>query len=135
MAYDERWTQLDAGAGGARAQTALRYEDIPWPLEPPGRSSRAEQPPPPPSADALRDFLLLGASGPADVKRRLRVELLRWHPDKFGARFGARLAGAGPAQHEAALLRVQQLAQVLTQVLGPGAAPAGSGASARKEGA
>ncbi|EFJ40308.1 hypothetical protein VOLCADRAFT_108227 [Volvox carteri f. nagariensis] len=136
VAYDARWAQLDqeaaAGAVLASPPAPLRYSDIPWPLEPtqptPAGQSQgvrggAPPPPPPPpsppSAEALRNFLLLGATGPSDVKRRLRAELLRWHPDKFGARFGARLAAAGPAQREAALIRVQQLAQVLTQASDP----------------
>lgn len=123
--YDARWAALDA-AGSPTAP--LSCSDIPWPLEPPppaGPQPRTagpsrpppSAPPPAPSASTLRDFLLLGASGPADVKRRLRVELLRWHPDKFAARFGARLAAGGPGQQEAALARAGQLAQVLTQVL------------------
>ncbi|KXZ51473.1 hypothetical protein GPECTOR_12g436 [Gonium pectorale] len=142
VSYDERWAQLDAAAATAAASAAtppLRYTDIPWPLEPPpgaaavaaaiGPQPRAlagpsppppPMPPPTPTAAALRDFLLLGVTGPGDVKRRLRAELLRWHPDKFGARFGARLAAAGPAQREAALARVQQLAAALTQILSSG---------------
>ncbi|PNH06427.1 hypothetical protein TSOC_007183 [Tetrabaena socialis] len=148
-AYDQRWSQLDTeltASAAAAALGPLRYDDIPWPLQPippynaaPRTAAAAAgahdrrlvvtigppppppppaAPPPPLTADSLRDFLLLGASGPADVRRRLRAELLRWHPDKFGARFGARLAAAGGDERERALARVQALAQVLTQVLG-----------------
>lgn len=135
--YNGRWAQLDqkgASTMSATPQAPLSYWDIPWPLEAPtisttmvnmggphqGGTTRARQPPVqpplPPSVDSLRDFFLVGVSGPSDVKRRLRTELLRWHPDKFGARFGARLEAAG--QRKVTLVRVQQLAQVLTQVLG-----------------
>ncbi|GFR45573.1 hypothetical protein Agub_g6967, partial [Astrephomene gubernaculifera] len=100
-AYDRRWAALDASPAPASTTTSqplppLLYSDIPWPLEPPpsvpvrpalpaptGPPPPPPPPPaapPPPSAEALRDFLLCGAAGPADVKRRLRAELLRWHP-------------------------------------------------------
>ncbi|KAG2484840.1 hypothetical protein HYH03_016406 [Edaphochlamys debaryana] len=143
--YDSRWAQLES-AGSASAVQTLSYHDVPWPLEPPPASASTSAsaaagpgpaaaggrtlgpakpaphaPPPAPSVDALRDFLLLGAeSGPADVKRRLRAELLRWHPDKFGARLGPALARAGEAHRAVALARVHQLAQVLTRVLAGG---------------
>ncbi|GIL46201.1 hypothetical protein Vafri_3246 [Volvox africanus] len=127
--YDERWLQLDEEAATAAADLMpLHYSDIPWPLEPPtmrgqvrGSGGVPERPPLPPSVESLRDFFLLGAAGASDVKRRLRIELLRWHPDKFGARFGSRLAAGGMAQRDAVLSRVHQLAQVLMQVLGRGA--------------
>ena len=53
------------------------YQDIPWP----------------PSTSEL----LLGASGgrgaaAADVRATYRRCILRWHPDKFSARFAARVA-------------------------------------------
>ncbi|GLI59196.1 hypothetical protein VaNZ11_001031 [Volvox africanus] len=127
--YNERWMQLDEGAVTAAADLVpLHYSDIPWPLEPPTVSGQVrssggvpERPPLLPSVESLRDFFLLGAAGASDVKQRLRIELLRWHPDKFGARFGSRLAAGGIAQRDAVLSRVHQLAQVLMQVLGRGA--------------
>jgi hypothetical protein len=32
--------------------------------------------------------------GPADIKARLREEILRWHPDKFSARLGPHVAAS-----------------------------------------
>ncbi|GIL71527.1 hypothetical protein Vretimale_2621 [Volvox reticuliferus] len=127
--YDERWAQLDEEAATTAADLApLHYSDVPWPLEPPtvpwGVRGSREVPAGPslaPTVEMLRDFFLLGATGAPDVKRRLRIELLRWHPDKFGARFGRRLAAAGMAQRDAVVARVHQVAQVLMQVLGRGA--------------
>eukprot|EP00198_Chlamydomonas_reinhardtii_P008162 XP_001697499.1 predicted protein [Chlamydomonas reinhardtii] len=134
-AYDMQWEQLEAAAlsasslaaAAAAARAPLQYWDIPWPLEglhgtggSAGKRPPPAHAPPPPRVDALRDFFLVGASGPADIKKRLRVELLRWHPDKFGARFGARLEAAGHAHHASALARVTELAKVLTQVLSAG---------------
>jgi hypothetical protein len=45
------------------------------------------------------------------VRLALRRELMRWHPDKFGARFGGRLAAG---DKEAVLAGVQAVAQQLT---------------------
>jgi len=50
-------------------------------------------------------------SGPQDVKLALRRELIRWHPDKFVARWGLRLA---PADKDAILEGVHAVAQQLT---------------------
>ncbi|KAG2440316.1 hypothetical protein HXX76_004423 [Chlamydomonas incerta] len=126
--YDMRWEQLEAATSTSVAPRApLQYWDIPWPLENPhgASSSSGKRPPPahappPPRVDALRDFFLVGAAGPGDIKKRLRVELLRWHPDKFGARFRARLEAAGHEHRSCALARVTELAKVLTQVLSTG---------------
>lgn len=92
-AYDMQWEQLEAAAlsasslaaAAAAARAPLQYWDIPWPLEglhgtggSAGKRPPPAHAPPPPRVDALRDFFLVGASGPADIKKRLRVELLRW---------------------------------------------------------
>lgn len=74
---------------------------------------------------SLRSHSLLGllypvnpACGPPQAgaeaaRRRVRAELMRWHPDKFGARFGARLA----ARERAGVLeRVKAVAQMLTEL-------------------
>jgi hypothetical protein len=45
------------------------------------------------------------------MRLALRKELMRWHPDKFGARFGGRLAAG---DREAVLAGVQAVAQQLT---------------------
>ncbi|GAX83287.1 hypothetical protein CEUSTIGMA_g10713.t1 [Chlamydomonas eustigma] len=88
----------------------LKVDDIPWPIP---LSALI----PPPSAAAyqhvgrnadsgggnnnvatqnpnhykglLADVLIWGASGVSEVKARLRMEIMRWHPDKFLSRFGA----------------------------------------------
>ena len=52
-------------------------------------------------------------AGAEAARRRVRAELMRWHPDKFGARFGARLA----ARERAGVLeRVKAVAQMLTEL-------------------
>jgi hypothetical protein len=47
------------------------------------------------------------------MRLALRKELMQWHPDKFGAGFGGRLA-AGDREPEAVLSGVQAVAQQLT---------------------
>ena len=58
-------------------------------------------------------------SGAADVKRRLRRELLRFHPDKAGARLGPLLRG-GAATREAVLAGARAVTQQLTALMGGG---------------
>lgn len=57
--------------------------------------------------------MFVGVKGPDSVKLALRKELMRWHPDKFGARFGGRLAAA---DKESILAGVQAVAQQLTSL-------------------
>jgi hypothetical protein len=54
-----------------------------------------------------------GAKSAADVKLALRKELMRWHPDKFTARYGARL---DPVDKEAIQAGVHAVAQQLTSL-------------------
>lgn len=54
-----------------------------------------------------------GAKSAADIKLALRKELMRWHPDKFTARYGARLL---PADKDAIHAGVHEVAQQLTAI-------------------
>ena len=54
--------------------------------------------------------LLLAGVPPAKQRKALRDELLRWHPDKFEARFGARLL---PEQRERVQARVNAMSQAV----------------------
>ena len=49
-------------------------------------------------------------------RRRLRTEQLRWHPDKFQARFGAALL---EADRERVMQRVQAICEVLNAAQPP----------------
>ena len=51
-----------------------------------------------------------GASTPEEKRRRLRSELVRWHPDKFVSKFGARLA---EGDRQRVLDRVNATSQLL----------------------
>ena len=47
-------------------------------------------------------------------KKRLRAEQLRWHPDKFSAKFGGRLQ---EADKEAIMQRVSELSACLVDAI------------------
>jgi hypothetical protein len=61
----------------------------------------------PPSAQAV----VCALSAAASRKRAVRLALQRWHPDRWWARFGARVA---PEQREAVLRRVTEFSAGLT---------------------
>ena len=54
--------------------------------------------------------------GQVEWRRRLRTELLRWHPDKFQARCGAALL---EADRERIMQRVQAICEVLNAAQPP----------------
>ncbi|KAF6252306.1 hypothetical protein COO60DRAFT_1644158 [Scenedesmus sp. NREL 46B-D3] len=119
-AYESKWAALDAWP----KHKPIAYKDIPWPPAAaaaaaaaaggagrlPGRQQHTAgelQLDP----QQLRALLFGGAAGPDAMRLALRRELMRWHPDKFGARFGSRLAAG---DKEAVLAGVQAVAQQLT---------------------
>lgn len=59
--------------------------------------------------------LVTGAKSAADIKLALRKELMRWHPDKFTARYGARLAAADKDAIQAGVHAVAQHLTALKQ--------------------
>ena len=61
--------------------------------------------------EELRRVVLADADTADERRKRLRTELIRWHPDKFSARFDALLA---PADRERISSRVLALSQALT---------------------
>lgn len=99
-AYEAKWAALEA----LPPDQPLHFSDIPWVVEPGA-----------PNSELFRAIVLHGVSGgPAGVRTRLRSEVLRWHPDKFEARWGRRLAGADAAR---VLAGVRETAQQLTQLM------------------
>lgn len=75
------------------------YSDIPWLAS---------------SEEGAKALILHGVQGPADRKKRLRLELMRWHPDKFTAKFGARIAGPDRGRVAEGVKRVSQLLNSLS---------------------
>lgn len=62
----------------------------------------------------------LHLQGQVEWRRRLRTELLRWHPDKFQARCGAALL---EADRERIMQRVQDICEILNAALCPSQEP------------
>lgn len=92
--YDEAWARLDADSGAS--SEPLRYADVPWP----------------PKMKELLDREAGGASA-TDRERKLAYHrcVKRWHPDKFLARFRARLRADDA---ERVVERVEAVAKSLT---------------------
>eukprot|EP00775_Hariotina_reticulata_P014284 gene14284-11_t len=109
--YESNWAALEQWPAGK----PIRFNDMPWPAPRPSSRSRQQQQPTAGllqlDSAQLRTLILSGAQGPQDVKLALRRELIRWHPDKFVARWGGRLASA---DKEAILEGVHAVAQHLT---------------------
>ena len=74
-AHESKWAALLADAASAEP---IAYEDVPWP---------------PTTRGAVSSCAGRGADA-AKLRRTYRRFVLRWHPDKFAARFGARLVDA-----------------------------------------
>eukprot|EP00879_Flechtneria_rotunda_P003533 GHRR01003765.1.p1 GENE.GHRR01003765.1~~GHRR01003765.1.p1 ORF type:complete len:257 (+),score=115.07 GHRR01003765.1:1345-2115(+) len=99
--YEARWKALDSWPGSK----PITFQDIPWPCKPtPAKELQVSQ-------NQLQTLVLNGVKGPNDVKVALRRELMRWHPDKFMARHGTRLAAS---DKQVVLAGVQAVAQQLT---------------------
>lgn len=81
---------------------SIQYQDIPWPVTDVH------------NAEDLKAVILYGTQSADDVRKRLRMEILQWHPDKFGAQFGNRLL---PATKERVLATVKAVSQQLTAML------------------
>ncbi|KAJ3810783.1 hypothetical protein EV368DRAFT_52342 [Lentinula lateritia] len=84
--YDRRWAAIRR-EGVEFVPFPLRFDQLPWPLfnfKPTSVITIDDL-----SEDDIRYFVLNtkrpGYEG-KDAKERLRAELLRYHPDKFGAR-------------------------------------------------
>jgi NF-kappa-B inhibitor-like protein 1 len=120
--YDEQWQRFEAWPAGK----PIRFQDVPWPCATPATHAAAakalqqqqqqqQQQALQLDAGQLRALVLAGASSAADVKLALRRELMRWHPDKFTARYGSRLAPADKGAIEAGVHAVAQHLTALKQ--------------------
>lgn len=111
-AYQTRWVALLALPVGRQ----LSMSDVPWIVASPvkGEGTQSGQGGAQ-DLEALRRLVMHGVDGQdrAAVRKRLREELLRWHPDKFIARFGSRLPPASHPERDAVLQRVTATSQAL----------------------
>lgn len=97
VAYESAWARLESLPAGQ----AVGLRDLPE-LPVAGGTT------------AVAEVLLGAAQGPADVKRVLRAEMLRWHPDKFAARWAAR---APPSERPRLVAAAGAVAAVLLELL------------------
>jgi hypothetical protein len=102
--HAQAWERFIMAQVTAGDDAAIRFDDVPWPAVPPG-------------GDLAEEAMMLPAAlrGDADARRRaVREALRRWHPDKFGQRFGSRLAAA---DRDRILERVKAVSQALTALV------------------
>ena len=104
--HEARWNALEAtvtttvtmgtDGSGSEESAPLRYDDVPWP----------------PKMSAM---LRHACDGGGDKERKLAYHRLlrRWHPDKFGARYGTRVAAGGDGDR--VMERVNAVARALNQ--------------------
>ena len=104
--HEARWNALEAtvtttvtmgtDGSGSEESAPLRYDDVPWP----------------PKMSAM---LRHACDGGGDKERKLAYHRLlrRWHPDKFGARYGPRVAAGGDGDR--VMERVNAVARALNQ--------------------
>jgi hypothetical protein len=90
--YEAKWQVF------ATAQGPIRYGGVPWLVE---------------DKEDARSIILYGTSGEGEKRKRLRLELMRWHPDKFVARFGGRVV---EGERERVLQRVKEVSQMLNSL-------------------
>ena len=74
--YEARWHTF-ATADKSRS---IKMVDVPWLVD--DLKEDLQQ---------LTSFVLYGAVTAEERRKRARAELMRWHPDKFVAKFGSRL--------------------------------------------
>lgn len=67
------------------------------------------------SDDGAQALILHGVSSAAERKKRLRQELMRWHPDKFVAKFGSSLISGDQDRITEGVKRVSQLLNSLNK--------------------
>ena len=104
--FDERWAALEASASQPRAPL-LGYDDIPWPPKMSSLLAHAVV-----GGSGANDAARADASsvGPRETKLAYHRCVRRWHPDKFEARWGARLREEDRAR---VLERVNAVARAL----------------------
>lgn len=96
--YEARWHTF-ATADKTRV---IRMTDVPWLVE----DAKEDQ-------QQLTSFVLYGAVTAEERRKRSRAELMRWHPDKFIAKFGSRL---DVKDKKSILDKVNEISQLLNTI-------------------
>jgi hypothetical protein len=102
--HEARWAEVEAQAAASSESSEiilLAFDDVPWP-----------------PFEALDDYLVEmaagggGGGGHRALRRAYRQACLRWHPDKFAARWGRAVR---EGDRERVAQRVHQLSQAINQ--------------------
>ena len=96
--YEARWHTFAT----ADQCKAIKMADVPWLVD--DLSQDLQQ---------LTPFVMYGAITAEERRRRSRAELMRWHPDKFLAKFGRRLDAK---DKHAILAKVNAISQLLNTI-------------------
>ncbi|KAK9862742.1 hypothetical protein WJX84_009982 [Apatococcus fuscideae] len=97
--YEARWATFVAQKSAAKL---VPFKTIPWLVE--GQAD----------PERVKALVLHGTNGPKEVRKRLQAELIRWHPDKFTARWSSHLV---PADQQRIMEGVGETSRVLTALL------------------
>ena len=92
--YEAKWHAFATNAAN------IRLQDVPWLVDV--------------KTDNVRAMVMFGTQGSSEERQRLKLELMRWHPDKFQGKFGHRMQGA---DKEKILDGVKQISQALNELL------------------
>ena len=87
-AYEAKWQSLVTMSG------PVLHADVPWL---------------PDNENGAQALILYGVQNAAERKKRLRLELMRWHPDKFVAKFGGRVIAKDRERVAEGVKRVSQM--------------------------
>eukprot|EP00884_Botryococcus_braunii_P010168 jgi/Botrbrau1/19152/Bobra.0077s0064.1 len=91
-AYEAKWHTFTT----SQAKGAIHFGEVPWLVE---------------ELEDARAVILYGTRGREEERRRIRTELMRWHPDKFEAKFASRLHAP---DRQRVLDKVKHISQMLT---------------------
>lgn len=97
--YEVQWTLF---ASNKSPERKITYSDVPWP----GMSTSPED---------IVQVVLYGTTTAEEKKKRLRSELLRWHPDKFMALFGRDLKQEDADQIMAKVKEISQAINIASK--------------------
>ena len=87
-AYEAKWQSLVTMSG------PVLHGDVPWLPE---------------NECGAQNLILYGVQSAAERKKRLRLELMRWHPDKFVAKFASRVIAKDKERVAEGVKRVSQM--------------------------
>lgn len=111
--YEESWKRLLDLSGNSSSDAELKFTDVPWPVLHPHREDRTTFLQRLGGDDVRVESIsqvLLDSEDPSRTKEVLRMNLLRYHPDKFDHRVLSRV-------EEADKERVREIAMALVRNL------------------